>query len=236
MVMRRTFVLLSAMVLCLDGGALSARAGEIRGHIVIVHRLTRQRVSIPDYSLRGAALPAEEPAAAEETPLASEYLKLAVFLKGESLPSPSPSAATLTQHNKQFEPEVIIVPVGSAVAFPNRDPIFHNVFSLSAAKQLDLGYYPSGESRTVQFDHPGIVQVYCHLHPDMSAAIVVAPSSFLAQPGTDGRFSFSDVPAGTYELVVWHKSAGFFRQAAVVRSDGVSEVTMTIPVRKAETP
>ncbi len=234
--MRRTFVLLSATVLCLGGGALSARAGEIRGHIVIVHQLTKQRVSIPDYSLRGAAPQAAESPAAEQTPIASEYSKLAVFLEGGSLPPPAPSAATLAQHNRQFEPEVIIVPVGSAVAFPNLDPIFHNVFSLSSAKQLDLGYYPAGESRTVQFDRPGIVQVYCHLHPDMSAAIVVAPSSFLAQPDANGRFSFSDVPAGTYELVAWHKSAGFFRQAVVVPDDGISEVTMTIPVRKAAAP
>ena len=134
----------------------------------------------------------------------------------------------------RFDPEILVIPVGSTVSFPNGDPIFHNVFSLSKPKQFDLGYYPVGQSRTVKFDKAGVVQVYCHLHPQMSAAILIVDSSWYTQPDEDGTFPFLKIPAGTYELVAWHKSAGFFKRRVELSETGSIKVDLTIPLRDTE--
>jgi hypothetical protein len=85
----------------------------------------------------------------------------------------------------------------------------------------------------VKFDKPGIVQVYCHLHPDMNAAIVVAPSEWYALPDVQGNFSFSSLPPGHYQVVVWHKSAGFFRRQVEVTEQGTVELSIEIPIQEA---
>ncbi len=102
----------------------------------------------------------------------------------------------LNQQGSRFDPELIVVPTGSTIQFPNLDPIFHNVFSLSKARKFDLGYYPEGQSRSVKFNDAGVVQVYCHIHANMYAAIVVTDSPWYVKPEADGSFSFSNVPAG----------------------------------------
>jgi hypothetical protein len=140
----------------------------------------------------------------------------------------------LDQKNTRFEPEILVIPIGSTVSFPNSDPVFHNVFSLSKAKQFDLGYYPAGQSRTVKFERLGVVQVYCHLHPQMSAAVLVVPSAWHTKPLKDGAFSLSGIPAGTQTLVAWHKSAGFFRRKVELSENGSVEVELTIPIREQE--
>jgi hypothetical protein len=127
-----------------------------------------------------------------------------------------------------------VVPVGSTVSFPNFDPIFHNVFSLSKAKSFDLGYYPAGQTRTVKLERAGVVQVYCHLHPQMTAAILVAPNAWHTKLQTDGTFSLSGIPAGTFTVIAWHKSAGFFRRTVQVSEAGSVEVDFTIPIREQE--
>ena len=99
------------------------------------------------------------------------------------------------------------------------DPIFHNVFSLSKAKSFDLGNYPKGNTRTVMFPKPGIVFVDCHLHPNMSAVIVVTPNRWSTKADASGRFMLPDLPPGTYTVVAWHKSAGFFRKTIEVTAD-----------------
>jgi len=128
----------------------------------------------------------------------------------------------------------VIIPVGSSVSFPNADPIFHNVFSLSGAKKFDLGYYPAGQTRVVKFEQPGVVQVYCHLHPNMYGAIVVVPNRWYTKPGDDGRFWLHDVPEGTYSLVAWHVNAGFFRKEIHVPSTGGIDVVVDLPVHDGE--
>src|SRR4029077_8417196 len=106
------------------------------------------------YNLRGTA----PPAAPASEPV-NEFDRMAVLLEGGSAPSKAPVMAVLEQRNGRFDPEIVIVPVGSAIEFPNGDPIFHNVFSLSKTQPFDLGFYPKGQTRTVKFSHPGIVQV-----------------------------------------------------------------------------
>jgi len=122
--------------------------------------------------------------------------------------------------------------VGSTVSFPNEDPIFHNVFSLSKARAFDLGYYPAGETREVKFDAPGIAQVYCHLHSDMSAAVVVVPTQWYSQPDEHGSFSFPGLPAGSYRVVLWHKSAGFFIRKVELEEAGTLDFSFKIPIKE----
>jgi plastocyanin len=209
-------------------GVLAATepAGEIRGQLSITRSLTKKRVVLPSGPVRGAAPHAH---AAEASPI-NEWDRIAVYLEGVNAPKPEAVTAKINQKGQRFEPEMVVVPVGSTVSFPNSDPIFHNVFSLSKAKQFDLGFYPAGETRVVKFDHPGVVQVYCHLHPDMSAAILVAPNAWYKRPDDHGNFDFSNIPSGSYEVVVWHKSAGFFRRSIRVQPGGVATVAMEIPV------
>jgi hypothetical protein len=135
----------------------------------------------------------------------------------------------MRQAGRKLEPSLLIVPVGSTVVFPNLDPIFHNVFSLSHARSFDLGYYPKGSSRNVTFPSPGVVQVYCHIHSDMYGAIIVAPTRWFGKPAADGTFSLADVDAGTYDLMVWIRSAGVKRRKISVPSSGTVQVRISLP-------
>jgi plastocyanin len=105
----------------------------------------------------------------------------------------------LGQKNKTFLPRVLAVPVGSTVEFPNDDLIFHNVFSLSGPQPFDLGLYRAGESRSRTFTGPGIYRVFCNIHPQMAAVIVVSPSGFTTVASPDGRFTL-DLPPGRYRV------------------------------------
>lgn len=202
-------------------------AAELSGRVIVTRKLTKKRVTLPVYQLRGMS-PSHDHGATQPV---NEYSELVVFLEGNTPGAGKPVRVELEQQGQQFAPRLLVVPVGSTVSFPNADPIFHNVFSLSGAKKFDLGYYPAGQTRVVTFDEPGIVQVYCHLHPNMYAAIAVVPNRWYAQPSEDGTFSLHDVPPGTYKLVTWHMSAGFFRKTVQVSSDSAADVTLHIPIR-----
>ena len=114
----------------------------------------------------------------------------------------------LVQQDTSFRPPLLVVPVGTAVEFPNRDPFFHNVFSYSAPKRFDLGRYPRGESRTVTFDRAGVVKVYCEIHQWMRSAVLVVENPFHDVVAEDGRFTIANVPPGRYKLAVWDFDRG----------------------------
>lgn len=105
---------------------------------------------------------------------------------------------SMETHNKQLAPRVLAVPVGATVNFPNIDPIFHNLFSVSRPNDFDLGLYKGGTSKSKTFAVPGVVRVYCNVHPQMSATIVVANSSYYTVADRTGRYELDQVPAGTY--------------------------------------
>jgi plastocyanin len=109
----------------------------------------------------------------------------------------------LIQHNKQFSPHLLVIPVGSSVEFPNRDPFFHNVFSMFNGKRFDLGLYESGTSRMVRFDQPGVSYIFCNIHPEMAAVVIALPTPYFAISTSDGTVTMHDVPPGTYDLTVW---------------------------------
>lgn len=124
-----------------------------------------------------------------------------------------PSHATMTMKGKAFAPRVVVVGVGGTVDFPNEDPIFHNVFSVSGDNAFDLPLYKRPKSGQWIFQNPGIVRVYCNIHPQMSAVVVVRDNPYFAQAEADGSFVIPDVPAGRYTLKAWHERAG--REASV---------------------
>jgi len=206
--------------------ALPALAADVHGHALVTKRLSKKALSPIVYNLRGTATP---PAPREVEPV-DEFDRMVVILEGGNLPPKTPVSETLNQHGSRFEPDLIVVPTGSSVQFPNLDPIFHNVFSLSKAQLFDLGYYPQGQSRSVKFNNPGVVQVYCHIHSNMYAAIVVTSSPWFQKPSSDGSFSFSNVPVGHYRLTAWHKIAGLHKVNVEVPETGSVDVTIRVPV------
>ncbi len=122
----------------------------------------------------------------------------------------------LVQKNKQFVPHVMAVEVGSVVAFPNHDPFFHNVFSLFNGKRFDLGLYEAGSTRSVHFDRAGICYIFCNIHPQMSAIVVVVDTPFFAVSNRQGDIVIPDVPAGQYKVSLWeeHCSAANLKEAS----------------------
>jgi plastocyanin len=211
--------------------ALPILGADVHGRAVITRRLSKKAVSPIVYNLRGTATPVAPP---DSGPV-NEFDRLVVILEPakdaqQAYPPKPPVTESLDQRGAKFEPDLIVVPVGSTVQFPNGDPIFHNVFSLSKAQPFDLGYYPRGQSRSVKFNNPGVVQVYCHIHANMYAAIVVTASPWFQKPSQDGSFSFSDVPAGRYRLTAWHKIAGLHKVDIEVPATGAAEVTIRVPV------
>ena len=114
--------------------------------------------------------------------------------------------ARMDQKNETFIPHVLAVVAGTTVDFPNSDRTYHNVFSLSAPKTFDLGRYAAGRSKSVRFDKPGIVRVFCEIHSHMSAYILVFSHRFFAVTDDDGRYRIPNVPAGSYTVKAWNEA------------------------------
>jgi plastocyanin len=111
----------------------------------------------------------------------------------------------LVQRNKMFEPHVLVVETGTSVEFPNKDPFFHNVFSLFDGKRFDLGLYEAGTSKTVRFERPGVSFLFCNIHSDMSAIVVSVDTPYFALSDRSGRASIATVPDGRYQLHIWYE-------------------------------
>jgi plastocyanin len=118
-----------------------------------------------------------------------------------------PVQASIDTRNRQFSPRTLIVPPGSTVRFPNADPIRHNVFSVSPANRFDLGLYGQGAGRVQRFDKPGLVRVFCNVHRQMAAWVMVLETPHHGRVGSDGSFSLRTVPLGSGTLHVWHPRA-----------------------------
>ncbi|HWF65875.1 MAG TPA: hypothetical protein VN670_01145, partial [Acidobacteriaceae bacterium] len=201
--------------------------------IIVTRKLTRPSVTAPvSVYQRGTSVKLGR--TADKDPIAFELSRVVVYLEGNAAASPaaltSPRSIEIKQVNRQFRPDLAVVPVGTTVSFPNMDPIFHDVYSLSKAKSFDLGAYDKGQTRRVTFRRPGVVEVYCHLHPNMAAMIMVVANRYYARPDSDGEYRISGVPPGHYTLVAWHKTAGFFRKTIDVEPDRATTADFVIPL------
>ena len=140
-------------------------------------------------------------------------------------PSPPPR---LVQKNKSFEPHVLVVPVGTTVEFPNRDPFFHNVFSLFEGKRFDLGLYEAGSTRNVVFDKPGISYIFCNIHAEMSAVVLVLNTPYYGISDRRGQVLLHDVVPGRYILHFWYERALPDALSAMTREITISYGTSTL--------
>jgi plastocyanin len=114
--------------------------------------------------------------------------------------------ARMDQQKETFMPHVLAIIAGTTVDFPNNDRTYHNVFSLSKTRSFDLGRYAAGRSKSVRFDKPGIVRVFCDIHSHMSAYILVFSHPYFAVTDEQGRYTIGGVPAGTYTVVAWNEA------------------------------
>jgi plastocyanin len=136
--------------------------------------------------------------------------------------------ARLDQRGERFVPHIVAIGVGGTVDFPNSDPTFHNVFSLSDTRSFDLGRYATGKSKTVKFDKPGVVRVFCDIHAHMSAFIFVFAHPYFAVTDGQGRFRIDGVPAGTHQLVLWNETIDPETRQVTVPDGGEVEVNFTV--------
>src|SRR2546429_5288913 len=106
----------------------------------------------------------------------------------------------VVQKNKSFQPHLTVVRVGSVVDFPNRDPFFHNVFSLFDGKRFDLGLYEAGATNSVRFDHAGVSFLFCNIHPEMSAVVIALDTPYYAVTDKSGGLAIPNVTDGKYDV------------------------------------
>lgn len=199
----------AASTLVPAAGQVSAgEGGRINGTVVLSHALAARRPRFRIYADAGlGATPPSKPA----PDLKDEYANVVVYLQldGDKALATArnlhPRKPTLTQRGEQFIPHVLPVLQGTTVEFPNEDEVFHNVFSLSGTQRFDLPKYPAGSSKSFTFPRAGVVNVFCHIHPDMNAVILVRDNPFFVSPDTSGTFSLEGIPAGDYTLVAWHE-------------------------------
>ncbi len=143
---------------------------------------------------------------------------IVVWLESADNPAVAPSAprhAQMLQKNKMFQPHVLPILLGTIVDFPNADPIFHNAFSNYEGQLFDVSLYPPGTSRSVTFRKPGIVRVFCNIHPSMSAIILVLKNPYFVKVSTDGSYHIPGVPPGVYELHFYDERAATDKQEAL---------------------
>lgn len=138
----------------------------------------------------------------------SEQRNVVVYLDGGRLDtyhSTESARAAMDQRQAAFLPHILAIQKGSVVDFTNHDRVYHNVFSLSPAKKFNIGRRPTGEAVPVQFDKSGVVQIFCDIHSQMTAFVVVLENPFFVQPADDGTFKIEHVPPGTYTIKAWHE-------------------------------
>jgi plastocyanin len=158
---------------------------------------------------------------------APDVQETVIYLEGTRA-NAAPAAERIVMRGKAFLPHVVVVPVGGSVAFPNEDPILHNAFSVSGENRFDLELYRRPQSKAWAFPKPGVVRVYCNIHPQMSAIVLVADSGHYTKAAGDGSFTLSDVPAGSYVLKAWHERGGELSQEITVSEGAPTRLQLSL--------
>ena len=222
----RVWLMAAALAVLLHVPTTSQSAGTVTGTVTLTVARAAP-LSTSAYGRRGVA---PKPAAA-----GPETRNVVVYLAGTKTGvAPVPVKAQISQRGERFLPSVTAVGVGSTVDFPNQDPYFHNVFSISRAATFDLGRYPPGQSRAQQLKRPGIVKVFCHIHSQMTALIMVLDHPWFTIPLETGAFTLPPVPPGEHTLVAWHDRIGERRERIRVTPGATTRVTFTLPVLETQ--
>lgn len=219
-----------AAVAAVDGAATGALAGSreasgtIRGRVELRQppRDPAVRPNVGDLAPEPRRDPTD-PTARRRSVVYLETAPRAAFDPQEAV------GARLDQRNEAFVPHVLAIVAGTTVDFPNNDRTYHNVFSLSTARPFDLGRYAAGRSKSVRFDRPGVVRVFCDIHSHMSAFILVFAHRYFAVTGEDGRYRLDNVPPGTYAVIAWNETAPQeTRRVVVPEAGGEVEANFTL--------
>jgi plastocyanin len=192
--------------------------GSIRGRVDVQFR---PPAAVPDVDVTSLHRRHESPA--------SDRMRAVVYLETAprgAFEEPRDRRARMDQRNETFVPHVLAITVGTTVDFPNNDVTYHNVFSLSRPRPFDLGRYAVGRSRSVTFDRPGIVRVFCDIHSQMSAFILVFSHRFFDVTDDQGRYAIDEVPPGTYKVNVWNEAVTPVSRTVTVAAGG--EVTLDV--------
>ncbi len=233
--MTRMLLILLAMrpVHAVPAGATGEEGATIRGKITLTHAGVREQGHHGDALFKNYMVGGERALGPTKHHSASLGLSemACVYLEGDQLPNdrgelPAKNPV-LDQKDLRFRPHVLAIVAGTTVDFPNRDNLFHNVFSYSKPREFDLGRYPKDDRRSVTFDVPGTVRVYCDIHSHMNATILVLPHRFFAVPDDRGNYSIPRVPPGRYSVVFWYDRDEVQRTPVTVGNDGVVEVDFT---------
>lgn len=167
----------------------------------------------------------------------AETAEVVVYVVGFTEPPPAKSAgATIAQKGRKFVPDLVAITVGESVSFPNGDPFLHNVFSQSPARKFDLGSFKKGETKDKQFPNPGVIDVYCNIHPEMAATILVLPNNRHTRAAADGSFAIDGVPPGRWMVFAYARRAVKPASAPVTVVDGQDAPVNLSLVRGAEPP
>jgi plastocyanin len=198
----------------------AAAAGALRGRVEI-RRAVAASERRPGVTDLGSAAARDLP----DRRRAVVYLETA---PGGAFEDREPDRARMDQRNETFLPSVLAITVGTVVDFPNNDSTYHNVFSLSKAKRFDLGRYAQGRSKSVRFDRPGIVRVFCDIHSHMSSFIIVFSHRYFATTDAEGRYRINNIPSGTYAVVAWHDGADRETRTVTIPDGGSVELDFLV--------
>jgi plastocyanin len=203
-----------------------AATGSIRGRVDVQRTsLTGQHDMRPDPSALGMSY-ARDPRERRRSVVYLETAPRAAFDPGEE------RRARMDQRNERFEPHVLAIVAGTWVDFPNGDRTYHNVFSLSKTKEFNLGRYAVGRSKSVRFERPGVVRVFCDIHSHMTAFILVFAHRYFAVTDEDGRYRLDGVPPGTYTLAVWNEMVhGDGPRRTITIGDGGGDVDADFTIK-----
>ncbi len=197
-----------------------ARYGSIRGRVDV-------RRPPPAFERRPTVSDLGAPAERDQTDRSRSVVYLEAAPRGAFEQSDS-ARAVMDQRNETFVPHVLAITTGTTVEFPNSDRIYHNVFSLSKPRTFDLGRYAVGGSKSVRFDRPGIVRVFCEIHSHMSAFILVFSHRFFALTDADGRYRIDNIPPGTYNVVAWNEGLTSEPKTVAVPDGAASELDFSL--------
>ena len=197
-----------------------ARIGAIRGRVEIgqVAQTVERRPGVSDLGMP----PDRDLPDRRKSVVYLESAPRGAFDPGEI------SLASMDQRNETFVPHVLAITAGAVIEFPNSDRFYHNVCSLSKAARFDLGRYAKGKSKSVRFDRPGIVRVFCEIHSHMNAFVLVFAHPFFATTDADGRYRINNVPAGTFTVIAWNEGVTSEPKPVTVGAGAVAELDFTV--------
>ena len=209
------------LAVCTPWTPVAQDAATVRGRVQIgIPVATRRPTSAyPSRAVPSAKLAPE-----------SERRHVVVYLRNAKPQAVTPMKVAIRQRDENFTPRVVAVTVGSQVEFPNDDPIYHNVFSLSRVRTFNLGRFPRGETRHVRFDRPGVVKVFCEIHSHMSATVMVFDHPWFTVPNDAGEFELTGMSAGERQITAWHERLGDTTVTVRVETGRTLQTDFILPV------